>query len=110
VEYLDDLYDVFRKNDTKIVFFGRFMPGARGFIGLPAGSTHMNFWIFLWYTFAGTLVWTTFLVVLGYYLGQKREVIVGYLKQFDHLMLPIIAGGLVLFIAWMIWKREKKTN
>jgi membrane protein DedA with SNARE-associated domain len=110
VEYLDDLYDVFRKNDTKIVFFGRFMPGARGFIGLPAGSTHMNFWIFFWYTFAGTLVWTTFLVVLGYYLGQKREVIVGYLKQFDHLMLPIIAGGLVLFIARMIWKREKKMN
>jgi membrane protein DedA with SNARE-associated domain len=43
VEYLDDLYDVFRKNDKKIVFVGRFLPGARGFIGLPAGSVHMPF-------------------------------------------------------------------
>ncbi|MBP7848492.1 DedA family protein [Patescibacteria group bacterium] len=28
-EYLDDLFDVFRKNDKKIVFLGRFLPGAR---------------------------------------------------------------------------------
>ena len=110
VEYLDDLYDVFRKNDKKIVFVGRFLPGARGLIGLPAGSTHMPFWQFFYYTFAGTAIRSTFLVLLGYYLGQNRQSIVGYLKEFEHLMLPAVAVGLVIFVARMMWKREKKLS
>lgn len=108
VEYLDDLYDVFRKNDKKIVFVGRFLPGARGFIGLPAGSTKMDFWIFFRYTFAGTAIWSTFLVLMGYYLGQNRQMIIGYLKEFEHLMLPAVALGLVAFVGWMMRRREKK--
>lgn len=109
-EYVDDLYEVFIKNDRKIVFFGRFLPGARAFIGLPAGSTRMNFIQFFWYTLAGTLVWTVFLVVLGYRLGERRESIIGYLKKYEHIMLPLIALGLISFVWWIIRRRNKKNN
>lgn len=107
-EYLDDLFDVFRKNDKKIVFLGRFLPGARWLIWLPAGSAHMPFAQFLGYTFAGTMIWSTFLVLLGYYLGQNREEIVVYLKKYDHYMLYAVAIGLLLFVLRRIRKNSKK--
>lgn len=108
VEYVDDLYEVFNKNDRKIVFFGRFMPGARGFIGLPAGSNKMNFWQFLYYTFAGTLVWTVFLVVLWFRLGEQWESIIVYLNEYEHIMIPLLALFLVGLVAWIVWKRSKR--
>ncbi len=109
-EYLDDLYRVFKKNDRKIVFFGRFLPGARGFIGLPAGSAHMHFWQFFFYTFAGTAIWSTFLVLLGYYLWQNREEIIVYIKKYDHYMLFAVIVFLWLFIWWRVAKRRKKNK
>lgn len=58
----------------------------------------MPFWQFFRYTLAGTAIWSTFLVLLGYYLGQNRQSIIGYLKEFEHLMLPLVAVGLVAFV------------
>lgn len=107
-EYLDDLYDVFKRNDKKIVFLGRFLPGARWFIGLPAGSSHMPFAQFFRYTLAGTAIRSTFLVLVGYQLWQNREEVIVYIKQYDHYMLYAVATGLAIFIARRIWKNNKK--
>lgn len=107
-EYLDDLYHVFKKNDKKIVFLGRFLPWARGFIGLPAGSSHMAFGQFFGYTIAGTAIRSSFLVLVWYNLGQNREEIVIYLKKYDHYMLYAVAVGLVIFVARRIWKNNQK--
>ncbi len=107
-EYVKDLYEVFKKNDKKIVFFGRFLPGARGFIGLPAGSAKMNFLQFFFYTLMGTLVWTVFLVFLGYRMGAQRETVVKYTSEYEHIMIYIVALGLAGFIAYIIYNRNKK--
>lgn len=109
-EFVDDLYDVFNKNDRKIVFFGRFLPGARAVIWVPAWSNKMNFFQFLWYTLAWTTVWTVFLVVLWYRLGEKREVITTYLKSYEHIMLPAVVLGMVAVVAWIIRKGHKKAH
>ncbi len=68
----------------------------------------MPFAQFLGYTFAGTMIWSTFLVLLGYYLGQNREEIVVYLKKYDHYMLYAVAIGLLLFVLRRIRKNSKK--
>ncbi len=107
-EYLDELYHVFKRNDRKIVFLGRFLPGARGFIGLPAGSAHMDFMQFLGYTFAGTAIRSTFLVIIGYYLGQNREEIVVYVKKYDHYMLYAVIVILLGVIWWTVNRKRKK--
>lgn len=107
-EYVDDLYDVFQKNDRKIVFFWRFLPWARAFIGIPAWSSHMNFFQFFWYTLAGTTVWTVFLVVLWYWLGSQYDQVIKRIKEYEHIMLPLIVLWFVCLIAWVVLKRKKK--
>ncbi len=105
-EYVDDLYDIFEKNDRKIVFFGRFLPGARALIGLPAGSVRMNFVQFLWYTFAWTLVWTVFLVFLGYWFGVQYDIVVQRLEEYKHIMYPSIIVAWLLLLGW-VWMRKR---
>jgi membrane protein DedA with SNARE-associated domain len=105
-EYIDDLYDIFEKNDRKIVFFGRFLPWARAFIGLPAGSIRMNFLQFTLYTFAGTLVWTVFLVFLGYWFGIQYDLVVKWLEEYKHIMYPLIVIGWLLFLGWIIVRKR----
>lgn len=107
-EYVTDLYDVFKKNDKKIVFFGRFLPGARWFIGLPAGSAKMNFLQFFAYTLMGTLVRTVFLVMLGYWMGSKWNVAVEYASQYEHVMIYLVALGIVWFLGYIIYHRNKR--
>lgn len=104
--YVDDLYDIFEKNDRKIVFFGRFLPGARAFIGIPAGSVRMNFLQFVGYTFAGTLVWTVFLVFLGYWFGTQYNLVVKRLEEYKHIMYPVIIFWWLLFLLRIVMKKR----
>lgn len=106
-EYVDDLYEVFEKNDRKIVFFGRFLPGARAFIGIPAGSVHMNFMQFFRYTFAGTMVRTVFLVFLGYRFGTQYDIVVTWLEEYKHIMYPFVVVLWLALLAWVFFKTKK---
>lgn len=105
-EYVDDIYDTFHNNQRKIIFLGRFVPGARWFLWLPAGSAKMPFGLFFWYTFAGTLIWTSFLVLLGYYVWENRAVIVDRVSKYDHYMIYVVAAFLIWFIIYMAKRRR----
>lgn len=55
----------FGKHGPKAVFFGRFVPGIRSLISIPAGIDRMPVAKFLGYTTAGSLIWNTLFVWLG---------------------------------------------
>jgi membrane protein DedA with SNARE-associated domain len=63
-EDMEEVYKTFVKYGYGIVFFARFIPLGRGFISLPAGSAKMPFWRFLAYSYAGTAIWSTVLVMV----------------------------------------------
>ena len=50
-------------------FFGRMVPGVRSIISVPAGLMRMPLAVFLAWSTAGTLIWTTTLTTAGYLLG-----------------------------------------
>lgn len=60
----------FAKYGPVAVFTGRMVPGIREIISIPAGIGKMNLPKFVAYTFAGSLVWSLFLTLVGYYLGE----------------------------------------
>jgi membrane protein DedA with SNARE-associated domain len=60
----------FAKYGPAAVFTGRMVPGIREIISIPAGIGRMNLAKFVAYTFAGSLVWSVFLTLVGYYLGE----------------------------------------
>ncbi|WBY06219.1 DedA family protein [Sphingomonas sp. 7/4-4] len=79
------------------VFVFRFMPLGRTVISIPAGLMHMPFWRFLAYTTAGSLVWNTILVGVGFWLGTTFETI-------DHWIAPGVTAIVVLALVAYVWR------
>jgi len=93
----------FKKHGKKAVFFGRMLPGIRELISLPAGFSKMDIKEYLIYTFSGSLVWSTFLTSLGYFLGENWRNL--QLERFTNLIFLTIL--LSIFI-YLIFKKIAK--
>ena len=88
-------------------FVGRFIPGIRQLISIPAGLSKMHFGWFLFYTFLGAALWNTVLAILGYVAHGQADLINEYSHEISMAIL-ILLGAVVLYylIRWMI-KRVK---
>src|SRR5215471_21045740 len=62
--------ELFHKYGEKIVFVGRLLPVVRTYVSLPAGIGRTNFFKFVVYTLAGSLIWNTILTYAGIQLGR----------------------------------------
>lgn len=82
-------------------FFGRLIPVVRQLISIPAGMARMNYWRFLMLSLAGSTIWLTILIILGYIFGKNQELIKEYLSG---ITIGII---FVTIIIWY-WKHGKK--
>ena len=63
--------DVLRRNGPLAVFLGRFMPGVRTAISVPAGLVELPRGVFYAWTALGTLIWTSGLAPGGYLLEDQ---------------------------------------
>lgn len=88
-------------------FVGRFIPGIRQLISIPAGLSKMHFGWFLFYTFLGAGLWNTVLAVLGYVAHGQADLINEYSHELSVAIL-ILLGAVILFylIKWIV-KRVK---
>ena len=59
----------FEKHGDKAVFFGRLVPALREMISIPAGILQMKIPKFLLFTFLGSCVYSTGVILAGYYFG-----------------------------------------
>ncbi len=55
------------------IFSGRFVPGVRHLISMPAGLARMALPRFLFYTLLGAGMWNTVLLLIGYFVGDRQE-------------------------------------
>jgi len=89
----------FDKHGSKAVFFGRLAPGIREIISIPAGIEKMNLTKFIIFTFAGSSIWSIFLTLVGFYLGEAwNKFYDKYSFIFDMLAIIIIIGIIVAII------------
>ena len=58
----------FCKHGYKAVFFGRMVPVFRELVSIPAGLLKMPLVLFVLYTFCGSVIWCSILVMVGYYV------------------------------------------
>ena len=61
----------FDTKGNKTVFFCRFIPVVRSLISIPAGMSEMSMSKFLLYTFAGSSIWNTVLLLIGNRVGNN---------------------------------------
>ena len=93
----------FERHGGRAVFFGQLLPGVRGLISLPAGFARMNIALFIAANFAGTLIWCTVLVFLGFLLGVSYPLVHFYVGP----VAWIAVGALVaLAVLWLLRRRR----
>ena len=87
--YILKVEKIFHKYENFSIFFGRFLPGIRQYISLPAGLFKMNFLTFSILTFLGAFIWCSILAFLGYYVGINFEFVTKY-EKFLYIFLFFI--------------------
>lgn len=85
------------------IFFSRLLPAVRTYISFPAGLTRMKILPFTLLTLAGSLPWVWALAYIGVVLGERWEIVEGYFRRFDE----IIVGVGVLGVGWLVWRHYK---
>jgi len=80
----------FQKYGTIAVFSGRMAPAIRELISIPAGIARMNIMKFIFFTFAGSAVWSVALTLLGYFLGDAWSIIADQLSSVFSVIAVII--------------------
>ena len=98
----------FREKGNVSTLVGRFIPGIRQLISIPAGLSRMHFGAFLWWTFLGAFIWNCILAVLGYVAAGQMDLIKEYSHELSVAIL-ILLGAVILYylIRWIIKKRVK---
>lgn len=91
-------------------FVGRFIPGIRQLISIPAGLSKMHFGWFLFYTFLGAGLWNTVLAILGYVAHGQSDLINQYSHELSVAILILLAAVVLYYgLKWLI-SRNKKAN
>jgi len=88
-------------------FVGRFIPGIRQLISIPAGLSKMHFGWFLFYTFLGAGLWNTILAILGYVAHGQADLINEYSHELSVAILILLGAVILYYLAKWIIKRVK---
>ena len=98
----------FNRYGVSLVFWGRLVPGIRTLISVPAGVELMPLTPFLIWTTAGSLIWTLFLTITGFYLGDSYRNIEKWISPFSSIFKTIIIVVISFFFITLIYKTLRK--
>ena len=98
----------FNKYGVPLVFWGRLIPGIRTLISVPAGVELMPVIPFLIWTTAGSLIWTLFLTITGFYLGDNYANIELWINPFSRIFKIIIFLIISFALVNIIYKTLRK--
>jgi membrane protein DedA with SNARE-associated domain len=104
---IDAAREWFGVHGQKAVLFGRLIPTIRTLISIPAGIARMPLGSFLAYSFVGSAVWTTALVLAGYALESQYESVSGYVNLASDAVALLIVG---IYIYRVLTFRAKDTR
>ena len=97
----------FNEHGKVSTFVGRFIPGIRQLISIPAGLSKMHFGWFLFYTFLGAGIWNTILAVLGYVAHGQADLINEYSHELSVAILALLGAVILYYLIRWIIKRVK---
>ncbi len=92
----------FRRHGPVAVLVGRFLPGLRTLISVPAGVARMPLLPFLLYTTIGTVVWIGALAWLGRLLQSQYDRVQGWLDPLGWAVAAALLGAYL----WRLFRRR----
>lgn len=109
-EKLERAEAYFREHGNVSTFIGRFIPGIRQLISIPAGLSRMHFGAFLWWTFLGAFIWNCVLAAIGYVAAGQMDLIKEYSHELSIAMIALLGIGVVYIIVKQIIKRKRQNG
>ena len=103
---LDRADEWFDRHGPKIVFFGRFLPGLRSVVSIPAGMSEMPWRTFILLTAAGSALWNVALIGAGALLGERWHAAAEWVDRFDIVVLAALVAGIVIIAAMYVRRRR----
>jgi membrane protein DedA with SNARE-associated domain len=85
------------------IFVCRFLPFVRGIAAIPAGIAEMNLAVFYLWTFLGSLIFCTFLIMVGNAFGTHLAEILPLLRRGGYFVL----GLAITFVAAIVLMRGR---
>ncbi|GAA0878534.1 DedA family protein [Algoriphagus jejuensis] len=89
--YLNMATSYFEKRQQGAIIVARFIPVIRTFLPLCLGLIKSDFKVFMLYNFIGSLVWTSSLVLAGYFLKLIFPDLLHYLEWIILLIIVVTA-------------------
>lgn len=108
VEDYDKSVAFMDKHGRKAIFFGRFVPGVRSLISIPAGLYAIPLGVFTLLTAAGSAIWNTIFLTIGYFMGSNWTVIEPYTDIFSNVVYAIIALVILWFLVKLVLREKKR--
>lgn len=105
---VESSFDLFKKYGYAFVFFWRCIPIVRTFVSFPAGSVRMNFALFSLLSILWATLWSAILAWAWYALGTQRESVANMIKDYEHIVLILLAICVVWFVRYIL--RQRRSN
>lgn len=103
---IEKLREKFHTSGAKIIFYVKATTGLCYITFILAGTSRMKISKFVKYSILGGLVWSSFLVVVGYFFGYAAEKISAYIEYAG----IIIFAGAVIFFVGLTWYKKKQAK
>jgi membrane protein DedA with SNARE-associated domain len=96
----------FKRFGAAAILMSRFSASVRLFASALSGCGHITYKKFVTFDFVGTLLYTTFWVVVGYLVGDRAA---EFLNRHGGARLLVLGGPLALagLIAYRLWRRRR---
>jgi membrane protein DedA with SNARE-associated domain len=83
----------------------RYAFGARVLLPLACGAAHLRPDVYLIATFVSSATWSTLFALLGFWFGQTALAVIGRVREYEQLVVGVVAGLAVL--GWLIVRRRR---
>ncbi|OMH31567.1 hypothetical protein BGP79_09025 [Tersicoccus sp. Bi-70] len=108
VEDVDKAVGWFDRHGDAAIFFGRFMPGVRSLISIPAGIESMPPLRFGVLTLVGSGIWNTVFILAGYLLGDHWDTVLVWVDAAKYVIFAVIAVLLVWFLVAKVRRHRSR--
>jgi len=101
---VEKLREKFHANGAKIIFYVKATTGLCWITFILAGTARMKISKFVKYSVLGGLVWSSLLVITGYFFGYAADKISEYIKYAGYF---IFIGAILVFIGIAFYKKKQ---
>lgn len=104
---IEKMEQLFRTHGKKTIFAVKSTTGLCWITFIAAGTIRMKFKDFITASFLGGIIWSGFLVIMGYFFGYAFKEIDNYIK---YAGMIILFAAVIFYVVITLYKRHQSKN